>query len=181
MRRPVSEEEFGDFLATFEHTAFRLELQRHYQESDEDESLRMYLAGEDQDPATDPDFAAWLNLIASLVANGKRVERVRVQEDPPTDYQRWERWIGAWNIRAGEQMRYMTRDRAHEIGLLPAAGHTDWWLLDSSRLLTLTFDDEGTKLGSELITDPEIVVQACAWRDLAVHHSTLDQLHGAAA
>jgi hypothetical protein len=72
-------------------------------------------------------------------------------------------------------MRYLTRQRAHEIGLLPAAGNTDWWLLDSSRLIAMHFDDEGHRIKNELITDPAVVIQACMWRDLAVHHSVLNQ------
>ncbi|MEQ4205773.1 DUF6879 family protein [Actinopolymorpha sp. B9G3] len=181
MRRPISLQEFVEQLATFEHTAFRLELQSEYREPSEAESLALFLAGDPIDPGTDPNFVPWFEQISRLVSDGKRVERVRVQEEPPTPYQRWERWLGAWNIRAGEQLRYMTRSRAYEIGLLPATGTTDWWLLDSNRLLLMPFDQDGNRLGDELVTDPEVVVQACAWRDLAVHYSILEPLQDAAA
>jgi hypothetical protein len=109
------------------------------------------------------------------------MERVRVHDDPPTPYQQWERWVGSWNIRAGETLRYMTRARAHEVGLLPAAGDVDWWLLDSNRLIAMRFDTQGRRVATELVRDPATVVQACAWRDLAVHHSTRDDARGEAA
>lgn len=68
-------------------------------------------------------------------------------------------------------MRYLTDREARDIGLLPAAGDSDWWLLDSSRLVVMRFDSQGHRLQNELITDPAVVVKACYWRDLAVHHS----------
>lgn len=181
MRRPITPEEFADQLANFEHTAFRLELQLEYREPSEADTLARFLAGDPQDPTEVPGLAAWFEQVRGIVASGRRMERVRVHEDPPTPYQRWERWIGAWNIRAGEHMRYLTRARAHDIGLLPAAGWTDWWLLDSNRLIAMPFDSDGNRLTDELVTDPAAVVQACAWRDLAVHHSTLENIQGAAA
>lgn len=181
VRRLISRTEFADLLATFEHTAFRLELQPRYHEPGEAEAVERFSAGTPLEPTENPNLRDWIKQVTQMVGEGKRFERVRVHDDPPTPYQRWERWAGAWNIRAGEQIRYMTRARAHEVGLLPAAGQLDWWLLDSSKLVTMSFDQDGARLGDELVTDAEAVVQACAWRDLAVHHSTLEQLHGASA
>jgi hypothetical protein len=181
MGTALNDLEFGEALRTFEHTAFRLELQRAYVEADEQATLAKFLAGEPEPPTEVLGLQAWYEQVAGQIQAGKRVERVRVHDHPPTDYQRWERWIGAWNITAGEVIRYMTRERAHEIGLLPVAGDCDWWLLDSNRLIIMRFDAEGHRLANELITDPQLVVQACAWRDLAVHHSSADQPSHAAA
>jgi hypothetical protein len=100
---------------------------------------------------------------------------------PGLDYQRWERWISSWNIAAGETIRYLTRPRAHEIGLLPAAGTQDWWLLDSNRLIVMRFDAIGRRIHNELVTDSATVVQACAWRDLALHYSAPSEARSAVA
>lgn len=164
-------EEFEQQLRGFEHSAFRLELQAGYREPVEEPLLASFLAGEHVDP--EPVYRGWYELIAEHVRHGRTVERVRVHQDPPTDYQRFERYLDAWNIEAGEVMRYLTWERAHEVGLLPAAGDEDWWLLDESRLIVMRFDDQGNRVENELVTDPESVRQACAWRDLAVHHSAL--------
>ncbi|GIL25723.1 DUF6879 family protein [Actinocatenispora comari] len=179
--RPLTDEDFARSLATFSHTAFRLELQPVYSEPSEHDTVAKFVSGEPEVPTTVEGLRQWFAQVSEQTAAGKRIERVRVQEDPPTDYQRWERWIGAWNIKAGETLRYMTRATAHGVGLLPAAGDRDWWLLDSDRLIVMYFDDAGHRIRNELITDPEAVVQACAWRDLAVHYSVPDQVRDIAA
>lgn len=176
----LTADQFRDLFSTFKHSAFRLELQRQYREPDEATHVKRFIAGED-----DPEHAAWLqpwlDLIRSLVGEGKRIERVRVHDEPPTDYQRWERWSGQWNIAAGETIRYMTRQEAHSVGLLPAAGETDWWLFDSTQLVEMNFDDVGNRVSTRVTTDPQLVVQACAWRDLAVHYAAPGKAGSAAA
>jgi hypothetical protein len=180
--RYLTEEQFGDALASFDHTAFRLELQPAYAEPCEAGLFAAFREGARPDPAEAvPELRDWYERVASQVAAGKRVERVRVQQEPPTAYQQFERWLDRWNIQAGETMRYLTRERAFSIGLLPAAGDADWWLLDSSRLVVMRFDRDGHRISTELVTEPESVIRACAWRDLAVHHSVRAQLSDVAA
>lgn len=179
--QPLTGAEFSEALATFEHTAFRLELQPAYSEPCEAPLLAAFLDGHPFPPAEVPELRDWYTQVAGQTREGKRVERVRVQEDPPTSYQRFERWLDRWNLEAGEIMRYMTRQRAHETGLLPNAGTTDWWLLDSSRLIVMWFDEEGHRIQNILTTDPTDVIKACRWRDLAVHHSTGIHYSGVAA
>ncbi|MEU8364907.1 DUF6879 family protein [Nonomuraea sp. NPDC048882] len=169
--RPIAPERFGDTLQQFKHTAFRLELQPSYLVPEETKILAAFLKGEPRSPV--PVYQDWYNQVAEGVRQGKRIERVRVQDDPPTPYQRFERWLDAWNVASGEIMRYLTRQQAFDIGLLPDAGSTDWWLLDSSQLIIMRFDEAGRPGTHELVDDPAVVVQACAWRDLAVHHSVL--------
>jgi hypothetical protein len=172
MGTQLTDAEFGGQLRSFKHEAFRLELQPAYSEPDEHDTVATFLAGHPQPPTEVPGLRAWFEQVADLTGQGKRIQRVRVHDDPPTDYQRWERWIGEWNTAAGETIHYLTRQRAHEVGLLPAAGNLDWWLLDFQRLIVMHFDDEGHRIRTELITDPKLIVQACAWRDLAVHAAT---------
>lgn len=99
------------------------------------------------------------------------MHRVRVHEEPPNDYQQWERWIDPWNIAAGERIDYLTRQQARTIGLLPDAGNLDWWLLDDNRLIVMHFDAEHRRVLNELVTDPARVRQARMWRDLAIRHA----------
>jgi hypothetical protein len=129
------------------------------------------MRGEADSPVTVPELREWYERIADHVSHGRRVERVRVREDPPTGYQQFERWLDLWNIPAGEIMRYLTVREAHDVGLLPAAAGADWWLLDSSRLIVMRFDSDGHRVRNEVVTDPAEVIKACKWRDLAVHHS----------
>lgn len=176
--RALTATEFGEVIHEFDHTAFRLELQDTYLEAEEAALLAAFLRGAPKPPIE--IYKGWYERVAEHVQAGKRIERVRVQQDPPTDYQRFERWLDRWNIEAGENMRYLTRERAHDIGLLPAVGRDDWWLLDSSKLIVMRFDEQGHRIHNELVTDPTVVVQACKWRDLAVHHSAVAHSHGVA-
>jgi len=167
----IGDVEFGHLLRTFDRIAFRLELQPVYLEDSEQATVAAFVAGHPQPPTEVPYLQAWFDQVGDLTRAGKTINRVRVHDDPPTPYQRWERWIGRWNIEAGETIRYLTRAEAHDIGLLPAAGATDWWLLDDTRLLAMTFNGEGHRIRTQLVTDPTTITQACAWRDLAVRHS----------
>lgn len=171
---PLTEAEFAAALATFERTAFRLELQPVYLEPGEAEAVRQFFSGHPQKPTESAALKAWYDQVQRQTASGKLIERVRVHEDPPTAYQQWEHWIGAWNTAAGERLSYLTRQRAREIGLLPAAGNTDWWLLDDHRLIVMNFDDDGRRISTNITDDPNLVKQAQAWRDLAVQHGIPD-------
>lgn len=167
MRRRVTREEYGDHFA-FEHTAFRLEVQPSYDVPYERESVASYLAGQPFPPTEVPELEQWFTYVRQQTTAGRTVERVRVQPDPPTDYQRWERWVGHWNVGAGERIGYITPGLAAEVGV-PI--DDDWWLFDSSRVLTMEFDDGMLLTGGYLISDPSEVARFCAWRDLAVRNS----------
>ncbi len=173
--------EFAAQLRDFSFTAFRLEFQRQYREAGEPEAVQKFLAGRPDPAPANPGLRDWYNQVAEQTTAGRRIERVRIHDDPPTAYQRWERWIDTWNRDAGEVIHYLTRQQAHAVGLLPAAGalipgddatgDVDWWLLDSNRLIMMRFDEVGQRIHNQLVVDPATVVKACAWRDLAVHHS----------
>jgi hypothetical protein len=107
--------------------------------------------------------------VARQTAQGKRIGRVRVQAEPPTGYQRWERYVGRWNAAAGEDIRYMSRSRAEQIGL--PLDH-DWWLLDDDRVIAMRFAAAGEIEAMELITGPGSVAAYLTWRDLAVRNAT---------
>jgi hypothetical protein len=169
----LSEAEFWVALHDFQRSAFRLELQPDYREPGETDLADAWLAGEQVAPETDPGLAEWFRRVREHVAAGRTVSRIRVHEDPPSDYQRWERWLGRWNAAAGETIRYLTRAQAYEIGLLPHAGKEDWWLYDDTRLLVMRFAGS-RRVQNEIITDRAIVHRACEWRDLAVRHGALD-------
>jgi len=177
----VPDSEFMAVLRSAEHSLFRLELQAAYDEPNEAEPVAEFLAGRPQSPEATPGWEIWREQVQTWVHAGIKIERVRVHDDPPTPYQRWERWIGSWNVAAGEVMRYMTRQRAHDVGLLPAAGTVDWWLIDSNRILTLHFNEDHQRVRNELVDDLATVVQANAWRDLAVHHAAPETLVGIAS
>lgn len=172
MRRTLSGDEFNHQLRDYSRTAFRLEMQPAYWVAGERAPFAQWLAG-DRTPL--PELrglsGGWYEQVRRQVVEGKRMERVRIHDDPPNDYQRWLRWGGQWNIAAGERIDYLTRDEAVKIGLLPDAGPRDWWLFDDSRLMILTHDGQGRRIHTELVTDDDALARARAWWDLAIRHS----------
>nr|WP_255311908.1 DUF6879 family protein [Streptomyces sp. PTY087I2] len=109
----------------------------------------------------------WLTMIRDATSKGRRFTRVRVVSLPLTDYSRFGVWCAQFTNGAGEDIRYLTRDRA-DAGQLP---NHDYWLFDSRKLVRMHFDDADAFLGGEVIEDASEVVQHNYWRDAAWHHA----------
>ncbi|MGH3320021.1 MAG: DUF6879 family protein [Streptosporangiaceae bacterium] len=159
----LSGEAFRALFHAFDHTAFRLEVRESYYER---EQVRQFLAGEQVDLSY---MDSWLELIKRVRGEGKRVERVRVVSWPPSDYTRYGLWLVEHNIKAGEDIRYLSRN---EVEMLPLyLPNYDFWLLDSRRLYAVRFDDRDSLLGAEQIDEPTAIVDAGTWRDAAWHYA----------
>jgi len=172
MRELLTGDEFAAALWDFQRTAFRLEAQPAYHVPAEQGLLAQLRAGQPMAADEVPELREWFERVAKRTRQGARVERVRIHDEPPTDYQRWERWCDPWNIRAGEVIRYLPRLRAVGVGLLSAARSDDWWLFDDRLLIVMSFDAEGHMTRIERTDDEAAVAEALAWRDLAILHST---------
>jgi hypothetical protein len=165
----ITQDEFNRLLATFGRSAFRLETRAGYVLGYERADLDLFLAGSPVPPPELDWWRPWLEQIARLTREGKSVCRIRVLAEPPSDYQRWELWAAPWHARAGEQISYMPRSRAEQIGL--PLDH-DWWLLDDERLIITRYTSAGEIDYKELDTTPGIVARYREWRDLAVRNAT---------
>jgi hypothetical protein len=169
MGEPLTDEQLDELLENFRDTAFRMETRRQYALSYERAVYERFLAGEEPPPATQIDWwRPWLDWVGQLTAQGRRLQRVRVLDDPPTDYQRFSLWGGRWNVQAGEQISYLARATAAELGI-PAA--QDWWLFDAVTLVVVRFGAADDLAGQELVTDPQVVARYRRWRDLAITRS----------
>lgn len=167
--RPVTEAEFGQMLATFGQSAWRLETYGWYALDYEASDLELFLAGQPVPPPQVSWWRPWLDAIADMTRQGKTIGRVRIIAEPPTDYQRWELWAAPWHAEAGEDIGYMTLSRATAIGL-PA--DYDWWLLDEKAVIIMRFGTDGRIAGKTLVDDPDVVAAHIEWRDLAIRHAT---------
>lgn len=106
-------------------------------------------------------------MIGEATAAGRRFSRVRVVSRPLTDYSRFGVWCAQFTNGAGEDIRYLERERA-EAAELP---DHDYWLFDSRKLIRMHFDKADRFLGGELVDAPAAVVQHSYWRDTAWHHA----------
>lgn len=159
----IDDATFGDYFRTFAHTAWRLETRTGYASDRAGERYARFLRGEPL-AAKSSD---WDANVRAQTRDGKRIERVRLVDDPPTDEQRFLLASAVANIAAGEDIRNMRRADADGLGL-PAE---DFWLFDSRRALLLHFNDGDDYLGAELIEDPARIVRYCQIRDAAWHHA----------
>jgi hypothetical protein len=165
----MAPDEWPRMLERFQRTAWHLERQPFY--NVELESFDAWRAGDRTSPAERwAPFSEWRDLIEGHVAAGRIVERVRIETEPPSEYQLFERWAAeAINIPAGEVVHTIPVSRAQDVGL--ATTGADWWLLDGEVLLVLPFDPEGNLGVVTMTTDPGEVAEATReWR-LAVQHS----------
>jgi len=134
-----------------------------YNSPREAEPFRKFLAGE-------PDVSYhenWLNMVREATAEGRLFSRVRVVSFPLTDYIRFTMWVAGYTRKAGDDIRYLTRDQA-AVARLPAH---DFWLFDSRKLVMMNFDEDARFVGAEVIEDPSAIVEHNYWRDAARHHA----------
>src|ERR1039458_3755484 len=101
-----------DLLRSFRRSAFRFETRSTYALSYEQADFDRFLAGSPVPPPA--------------TAEGTTVSRVRVLDEPPSDYQRWELWAAPWHSRAGERIAYVSRSKAMR-AMLPLWLGGDWW------------------------------------------------------
>jgi hypothetical protein len=160
----IDDTTFGAYFEEFEHTAWRLESRRGYASDRAGEKYRRYL---DTGEVPDDSHRPWCVNVRAQTEQGKRIERVRIVDSPPTQEQLFLLAGAAINNAAGEDIRNLWRTDADKVGL-PAE---DFWLFDSRRALVLHFDDTDGYLGAELVEDPERIVRFCQIRDAAWHHA----------
>jgi hypothetical protein len=130
----------------------------------ENESLRRFLAGEPDDL---PWMQSWLEMLRGATAAGRRFARVRLVTVPLTDYSRFGVWCARFTNGAGEDIRYLPRNRSAATDL----PHHDYWLFDSRLLVRMHFDDNDAFLGGEVVDDAAEIVKHNFWRDAAWHHA----------
>jgi hypothetical protein len=165
----LTNEEFDKLFTTFEHTAFRLETRDSYVGvSYEVEPFERWLVGERVEWGPDDP---WTRLVQAAKAAGKRFERVRAISEPWSDYSRYALWECLDNLAAGEDIRYMSRERTMAIGLPVTLPGYDYWLFDSRLLVRLHYNEANDHVHSEVVDDSAAIVQHNYWRDAAWHYA----------
>lgn len=168
MRIELTSDRYSQQFAEFKRSAWRFEQQPAYAVDYERSQFERFLAGRPDPPDANPDLRSWFERVRWHASKGRTVGRVRIVDEPITDYQRWMRWMDRWNREAGETIDYLSRSRAREVGLLPMAGAQDWWLFDDERLVLMSFDPAGVRTRVELVEDELEVFGARSVREAAI-------------
>jgi hypothetical protein len=107
-------------------------------------------------------------------AAGRILRRLRVVSEPVTAYIRFE-WLDAAElVKAGEDVRWLPRQRASAL-LLPG---NDFWCFDAGTIVFTHFSGNGEVQGYELTKDPGLISHCAAafeaaW-SIAVPHAEYD-------
>lgn len=168
MRKALTDDEYADEFARYSHSAFRLELRAAYAVGFERDLFDKFRAGIPEPPDQFEEFRAWYDTIREKVAAGVTFSRVRIFDTPPTDYQRWTRYMDRWNTEAGEVIHYLAREDAARARITRAFGGRDFWLFDDRRVVIMSFDTENRCIKKELSTSKSDLQRARSWRDLAI-------------
>ncbi|MEW2631865.1 DUF6879 family protein [Streptomyces sp. NPDC048389] len=156
--------EFENLFRTFQHTAWRLETRRGYANDEATATYRQFVeTGAAQWDLDD----AYCTMIRSQTGQGKRVERVRIVDAPPTTGQLYLLDNAKRNSALGEDIRNLSRADAERLRL-PAE---DFWIFDSRMVARLNFTNDDQLVDVELITEPAEVVARSLIRDAAWHHA----------
>jgi hypothetical protein len=168
---PFADNEFDRMFEQFQQVAFRFETLQHYTMPYEDELLRRFLAGEPEPAEANMKFQWWRKLVTDAVDTGKRVERVHIVAEPPSDYMRFQlAWLYRGNALAGEDIRIIPTASGQWPANLPGHGY-DYWLLDSQTVAYLHYDHEGRFVAVYLTDDESQIAQTNAWRDAALRQA----------
>ncbi|MEV0345538.1 DUF6879 family protein [Nonomuraea sp. NPDC050680] len=168
MFRSLDDAEFNRFFTEFRFTAYRLESLQRYDVSYEKTEFDLFLNG--QQRGEFPGIAQWIDGTVKPARNsGKLLHRVHVVQEPLSDYVRFEcAWAYAHTVPAGEDVRLIPVPSGEWPAGLP---RYDYWLFDSSSLVTMHYEEDGSFEAAEIVDDPEKIVQANFWRDMAVGQS----------
>ncbi|MFH9420644.1 DUF6879 family protein [Streptomyces sp. NPDC017529] len=162
-RDMVSFAEVTHLFREFGHTAWRLETRRGYAADRGTPKWERWQRGED----ISGEENEWRTNVREQARLGKRFERVRLVDAPPTEGQRFLLDSGLGNVAAGEDIRNLPRAEAERLRL----PEEDFWLFDSRVLVRFVFDDQDTTLGVIVSEDPTEVLAACQARDTAWHYA----------
>jgi hypothetical protein len=137
--------------------------------------LRRWLAGETLDPRQEAGWwRPWQEMMRRHREAGRTLRRLRVVSEPVTEYIKFEFLDAAELVRAGEDVRWLPRQRASGL-LLPG---NDLWCFDTETVVFTYLSGDGEVQGYELTTDPGLIGQVteafeAAW-SVAVPHGEYD-------
>jgi hypothetical protein len=144
---------FSELIAATTGSAVHLEMRDAY--TPRDEGFQDWLAGK---PVPEPALPTWHDLVRAYVRRGIRFRRARIVSEPLAPFIRYEYDMTAGtNIAAGEEVRWLPRQRASDL-CLPG---NDFWLFDDRLVRFHHFSGLGEIIEDEL-SDAPAVIRLCA-------------------
>lgn len=161
---------FERMFSAFKRTAFRLETLTEYRiEGEEWDEFQSFLRGA---PLPSGANAPWAREVEGWTRAGRRVIRVRLLSEALSAYLRYEvEWCYPVSIAAGEDIRFMTRQKAESL-VKNEAHLKDFWLFDESEALMMHYEPDGSYAGENVVTAPEQVQPLRQIANILTEHAT---------
>jgi hypothetical protein len=132
----ISYEELTDLINSFQWEALHLEMRDSYGTAAEIPHLAKWEAGEPDDTEW---LQPWFDRVNAATRVGKVFRRVRIISEPVSNYQKWILKDSHRFVEAGEDIRWVPRDRVSTVALLG----NDFWLFDDQTVVFLIFAANG--------------------------------------
>ena len=148
-----------DLYTICRFSAWRLEVQQHYEVPGDEDRQRAFHAGEPLPPPRE-ELLDDLRLITDLTRRGRRIGRVHVVDRPLSPYVRYELAVYAENAAAGEEVRIADRSSHPEL----AEVNEDFAIFDAetSEAAVILFDyDSGGLVHGYRVADDVETVERC--------------------
>lgn len=154
----VTGEYRDSLIAGFRREALHLEMRDVYAAADHSR-FQKWIAGEELDPRDEAEWwRPWREMMRRHRDAGRVLRRLRVVSEPVTEYIRFE-WLDAAElVKAGEDVRWLPRQRAS--GLLLTGN--DLWCFDGDSVVFTYLSGDGEVHGYEMTTDPGLAGQVVA-------------------
>jgi hypothetical protein len=142
----ISYEELTDLIDTFRREALHLEMRDSYGTAAELPHLAKWEAGEPDDPGW---LQPWFDRVTAATQVGKVFRRARIISEPVSTYQKWVLNDSHRFVDAGEDIRWVPRDRVSTVAL-PG---NDFWLFDDQTVVFLIFAGNGLVMDRQKTND----------------------------
>jgi hypothetical protein len=156
----LANEEWLRFFASFDRSAWRLELWPIYTVPQEQDAIARFRAGERLPPS---HRSAWMDRVAGYVETGRTIGRVHVVRRPLSEYLKFEfEWYYRHHVKVGEGIRIL------DVTDQPANGlpDHDFWMFDDKHVVKMLYRPDGSQTGRDLIEQPDIASYV-RYRDIA--------------
>lgn len=155
----MTPDDFAALFDSFRATAFRWESLPAYEVGGtEQRQIEAFREGRAR-PARSVRTSPWMARIATSTVAGKVWSRIRVVDDPLTEYQRFQLGGYVESQAVGEQIGIVVR-------VCSARSGPDFWLFDSgtddARAVLMHYHPDGRPDRKELVSDPDVLSELSA-------------------
>lgn len=149
----LSTDRWVELFENCRESAYHLELRDVYGVDSETEQFKRWQQEPYDRNVEDAESRRWwLDMLGSVTARGVKVLRARVVSEPVTEYIKFE-WAGTTlNVEAGEDIRWLSRQKASAI----AIPGNDFWLFDGRMVIFNHFTGDGGWVGNEVTEAPRV-------------------------